>query len=231
MEKQDRRQPWKNVLQLSIGLWDRMRMGSYDVIAMTLAVSLEPSPLISSWVSVSLYKRGIDHYTLQAVLVILYKVTCMWKCLAQYPSQINVFKTLLYKLAGPSLLTPLWLFLIFVALVGDIFLKSDSSSEREVPPRVRAVLEWTGLCRSWVPCGVFHWKMDDHLPEGTSAGWEGEQMDEWKSSGTESSMSGRQEAGEGRGRVEAGPNDLMLPVINTISANPKTARENLINPR
>lgn len=44
-------------------------------------------------------------------------------------------------------------------------------------------------------------------------------------------MSGRQEAGEDRGRVEAAPNELMLPVINTILANPKTARENLINPR
>ena len=37
--------------------------------------------------------------------------------------------------------------------------------------------------------------------------------------------------GEGSGRVEAAPNELMFPVINTISANPRTARENLINPR
>lgn len=37
--------------------------------------------------------------------------------------------------------------------------------------------------------------------------------------------------GEGRGRAEAAPNELMFPVMNTVSANPKTARENLINPR
>ena len=50
-------------------------MGSYDVVEVTSAVCLEASHLIPP--SVSICQRGIDHYILQGVLVVLHEVTCI----------------------------------------------------------------------------------------------------------------------------------------------------------